>query len=71
MIENFHQFIKDDNPKMTQLEKLLLIVIGTLLIGWMGWISLAVAELSSKQREDSAQWKAIGDLREFHLKKKE
>jgi|SaaInl4_135m_RNA_FD_contig_21_105779_length_305_multi_5_in_0_out_0_2 hypothetical protein len=54
---------------LTPLEKILLGVVGAILFSWMSWLSWQVVQLSGKQREDSAQWKAINSLRSFHFER--
>lgn len=50
----------------TALETKLISVIGILTLGWIGWISLSVVDLSQNTRENEAQWRAINKLRDFH-----
>ncbi len=47
--------------------KTLAFIVATMFFGWMGWISYSVVGLSSNERENEAQWKAIGELRGFHF----
>lgn len=47
---------------LTILEKILLGIVGSIMAGWLGWLSVTVVELSSKQREDTAQWQKMQRL---------
>lgn len=47
---------------LTVLEKILLSILGVMLTGWLGWLSMTVIELSNKQREDVAQWEKMRRL---------
>lgn len=47
---------------LTILEKILLGIVGAILLGWSSWLSITVVELSSKQREDTAQWNKMQRL---------
>ncbi len=44
---------------LTILEKILLSILGVMLTGWLGWLSVTVVELSNKTREDTAQWEKM------------
>jgi hypothetical protein len=49
---------------LTVLEKILLSILGVMLSGWLGWLSVTVVGLSEKTREDTAQWAKIQRLEE-------
>ena len=48
--------------QLTILEKILMGIVGTIMLGWSSWLSVTVVGLASKQREDTAQWKKMERL---------
>ena len=47
---------------LTVLEKILLSILGVMLTGWLGWLSVSVLAVQGKEREDTKQWEKMQRL---------
>jgi len=47
--------------------KVMAIILFTMYMGWMGWVSMSLVELSNKSVIDQNQTDSINELRKFHM----